>query len=254
MAIFGKADRDLPLLTQFYQLEVPSEEAIDKDTDILLRSEMMEWLDIVSGDETPLSSESVKTQYVIMHDIVRIYRLAVPIMNAFADNTALRVGLLMRLCYMIDAIAANETYKHELEISIRLRHSSIDFGNIHEEITNISSSDEQSIEEKIRRMSDLLESFSSGQPALLIGLSKLNVDAEVVPSSIVSHGYHNEPIKKLLTEDLYSVVLKKKRLARCVECNSPFVVKREGHIFCSKRCTDRVARRAYRIRGKDKNF
>lgn len=207
MALFGTAERStLPLLTQFYQVDVPPyvekrqhKQALNKWLESLRGSELFAFLSHTPGADfygaTPLPAQMA--HYADLHKAV------VALMNAFADNTEIE-GYYVN--YLQDWLNRNLTPQFLLY--------------------------------------DLYDRKGGDEPIQ---------NTESLPASDIR--LHIYTPKSAILEELATLLKNpENKVKRCPECTSAYIIKRQGQIYCSERCSARVRERRRSQKSKDAEF
>jgi len=241
VAIFGKADANLPVLTQVMQADTESEEEMKAL-----------WFRLASIAQARLTTLLPSVGWEPGD------RATVPLDNEVsrlmaAEDTKRRATLTK----------GEDATEEEKEVVWNdFKHEGAKFAEACQLVQGIL---EALYERSMVRGHDLNKlgemSYKTGMhpdlPAVLSSMvptedpNKIQTPEEI-PLSVYLPGEFAQiefPVNLIASEIeglLLSLWRGKVRLARCVECNNVFIVAREGHIYCSHRCNTRVLQRERR--------
>jgi hypothetical protein len=221
MALFLTGeDRKLPLLTQLYQVDVPS--GWESDPSVLIESEMETWLDIQAANSLGHSLEDYQAEHkyiggVTPESLARQSGNLVPfaelhqrtrsIFNEIADFQRVKTEDLFYLNRKAKECTTVEVWSCYLDID-----DTHPYGPV---------------------VDDGQTSF---EPVI----------------SVVDLVYQDDDMtgfREFILE-LMRAVTGEKQTARCEECKSVYLLQRKDQIFCSLRCGSRVTTRRYREKQK----
>lgn len=219
MAIFGKADADLPLLTQFYQVALP--DGWESNPEVFWESELRTWTHRMQGIVQQGIAPSARPKYLQdLQGLAHVHTWAVPLMDACADRSTVSRDVLGQL-------------EQEAE-ALERPYFMVRFERTPDEIAELSRS--------MNRPPERIPKTYA------FSLDVLRPEEQV---PITSVEWHTEPsrdreIKDRIVSDLLAAVQDPASVARCPECQSAFILRRTDQQFCSHRCADRVSTRRRR--------
>lgn len=209
MAIFGRADENLPYLTRFYQVEMPDHDGLD--TADLMESELWEFLRR-DWERTITPANEKDAEFVCgpkdLWDFFDLHYLLCPLMDAWANGEPVPAHTLHKLA---DLLNQPREIQNEMRIPGQEDHKD--------------------------------------DPFLWVPVSDLDPEDGVFPGDArlfpvkrtFPHAW--EP----LLREVSQLFTSGGTVRRCVECSSPFpLFGRRDQVFCSHRCADRTAARRRR--------
>lgn len=240
MALFGKKDWGIDELTQFYQLELP-------DINGLARGELAEWVVRVS----PSPFHGPHPRFSGPHDGEYVATHVHAITNPMGGLPAQLVGTHMQgnLAPVLGPLAV----MHRLFVRVL---------DTVESTKEIKEADRLALNDVLRWRRKYFLNVNGKKVSTVFPLDT----PHSVVNTIVDGAIHGAEIllmeeadDKEMPEIEVSVRLKEQMvkvledptlLARCPVCQSVFVRRRSDQKYCSRRCTDRIANRHLRQRGK----
>lgn len=234
MALFGKKDYGIDELSQFYQLEPP-------DIENLASSELEEWFRRVNPEQPGLFSLNANEQGELRRQgIVRNPGDGSPIEWKWSLLPGGLTPLLVPLAEMHPVFVRSlDSLKdgQDLEETDRLALNEMLFIPARRVLLTINSH-------------HIAATFPPGTRHSAVNTGTDNV---VYPRELIVHE-DSDPLELSvairLKEQMLRVLKDPTLLLRCPVCNSVFVRGRSNQRYCSRRCTDRVANRHFRERGK----
>lgn len=212
MALFGKADQNLPCLTKFIQVDVPV-----SDTDLLTSELRQFWHDqaVALSASSARSFADVSTGYVqnLLADLAALHRLAVPLMEALADGGSVPAGILKEIQERLDGYTRRRI------------------------ILYFAPEGNEGMPEKTRRIGKAKVSDYADNCEIPVSNLLAYPTGEMTDIFIVQV---LDELLDLLTKAPWTWNRLGQPVIRCAECNSPFVVQRGGQKYCSHRCGARV--------------
>jgi hypothetical protein len=218
MAIFGHNDRDLPILTTFYQVRRP--DGWKDNPDVLLGSEMEQWYDFVRQTIARKQNEEAQKKLAVL---AAIHEWAVPLMDGIV------AGEIPADAMAQAAQAAQEYIVPQYFVRAALR-----------------SEEERQRLRRAGYTKEFLDRHDSSTSSVAVYIRE---DAPIPVGSLVFEMNPDREEKASpgqIVQEMHNLLLNPSRAAVCDTCGSVYVRRRGLQIRCSWRCTNRVRVRRQR--------
>jgi hypothetical protein len=256
MALFSKWDKDMPLISQFYQLEItPSVELIQATThetqefiDLsrdLIGSELDVWLAKVlplGGVSEPLYSSQYAPELVKRREEYKIERGGKPFSNTpreIYEESIRSIGILAQFQYHLKPLmngAADRWKMPEPTITDDVMKDAVN-----QVVYEAGYGADVSLRFRVH-VNFFNKRCKELTPSLRFSMSNKHIFTIEMTS-------HKIPcIADLIYQ--FKEGIDKDRINRCIECECPFLMLKEKQSYCSVRCSGRAIKRRRRQEGK----